>query len=317
MKAGRMAEGGWMKAAGCVAVLVVMAVGAVGGTLEEPRAWAADVGRQAADAELRKLGLADAGAREAVLASWDEDVAVEAAVSNRAYELMGWLVAKGGLSREGRQKIRDGVLAVDPTPVGVVDLAWAYPVAERGDFEAAMRSVAPKRFSTAPVYGDAVITHNILRGVPVLSADVPEADLVRVLLAVEHMPLSHAQSCKAALKERAVRLARERLRAEGKSFVVQNGVNPLVELVQPVIDALNAPGCAGLEAAFRGLGSDVADVDRAALGAAAVGWQAEVMSGERSGAAVTAILGKLAVALGPDAYNAFVDAYNNGTGDGG
>jgi len=98
--------------------------------------------------------------------------------------------------------------------------------------------------------------------------------------------------------------------------VVKNGVNPLVVMVQPVVAALNAPECAGVEAALRDLGSTVPDVDRKALRDLVAGWQPRMMSGEMGPAEVNQVLGKIAVGLGPDAYNRFVDAYNNGTAGG-
>ena len=128
--------------------------------------------------------------------------------------------------------------------------------------------------------------------------------------------LSHAENCKKAIKERAVTLARTKLRADGKSFVVKNGVNPLVVMVQSVVTALNAPECAGVEAALRDLGSTVQDIDRKVLRELVAAWQPRMMSGEMGPAEVNQVLGKIAVALGPDAYNRFVDAYNNGTSGG-
>ena len=87
---------------------------------------------------------------------------------------------------------------------------------------------------------------------------------------------------------------------------------PLAVRVEPVVTALNAPECAGLEAALRSVGIDAADADRAALRAAAAGWQALILSGELTGPVMAAYLGKLCVALGVEPYNAFVDEYNHG-----
>ena len=60
----------------------------------------------------------------------------------------------------------------------------------------------------------------------------------------------------------------------------------------------------------------VPDVDRKALHELVVAWQPRMMSGEMGPAEVNQVLGKIAVALGPDAYNRFVDGYNNGTAGG-
>ena len=107
-----------------------------------------------------------------------------------------------------------------------------------------------------------------------------------------------------------------KLRAEGKSFVVKNGVNPLVAMVQPVVTALNTQECVGVEAALRGLGSAIPDMDRKAARDLVAGWQPKMMSGEMAPGDVSLVLGKIAVMLGPDGYNRFVDGYNNGTGGG-
>ena len=155
-----------------------------------------------------------------------------------------------------------------------------------------------------------------MQGIGEFSEGVNEADLIRLLLAPEPASLADVQTMKAAVKARAVRLARQGLRAEGKSFVVKNGVNPLEVKVRPVIDALNAQECAGLEAAFRGLGSTVQDVDRSGLAPLTVGWRAKILSGEMGGAEAAARLGKIALVMGADGYNRFVDEFNNGTAGG-
>ena len=110
--------------------------------------------------------------------------------------------------------------------------------------------------------------------------------------------------------------ARVTLRAEGKSFVVKDGVNPLVAKVQPVVDALNAPACEGLETALRALGLDVRDYDRGDLKKIGDSWRAQVMRGDLSGSDAVRLLGKIAVVLGAEGYNRFVDEYNNGKAGG-
>ena len=78
-------------------------------------------------------------------------------------------------------------------------------------------------------------------------------------------------------------LARHELRAEGKSFVVKDGVNPLVAKLQPVVDAMNAPECKGLEAALRAIGGDVVDQDRTAARVLVTQCAEEVMAGDMQG----------------------------------
>ena len=44
----------------------------------------------------------------------------------------------------------------------------------------------------------------------------------------------------------------------------------------------------------------------------AAGWREKMLLGEMSGSDMAGLLGKLAVVLGPDGFNAFVDEYNHG-----
>ena len=100
---------------------------------------------------------------------------------------------------------------------------------------------------------------------------------------------------------------------EAETFVpCPGGVNPLVAKVQPVVDALNAPACEGLESALRALAADVRDVDRVDLKKLGDTWRAQVMRGDVLGNDAARLLGKIAVVLGADGYNRFVDEYNNG-----
>jgi len=193
----------------------------------------------------------------------------------------------------------------DPAMAVYVDPVVAY--------RAVVEAAGAVRYAKQSEYGRLVLKYTVLRGISVFGPDTSEEDLLRCLLAPEGLVLSNAENCKKAIKERAVALARIKLRAEGKSFVVKDGVNPLVVMVQPVVAALNAQECTGLETALRELGSTARDIDRKPMHDLVVSWQPKMMSGEMGPSEVNLVLGKIAVALGPDAYNRFVDAYNNGT----
>ena len=61
------------------------------------------------------------------------------------------------------------------------------------------------------------------------------------------------------------------------------------------------------------LGGKVEDRDRVALREKTAGWREQIASGAMTSEAAMLVLGKIAVALGPEGYNRFVDGYNNGT----
>lgn len=183
---------------------------------------------------------------------------------------------------------------------------------ERDELKIFLAPEVVERYPSQPEYGRLYMKYTLLQSVDALSPKTETADLIRLLVAPEVMTGADAGKCKAEIKNQAVRLARLTLRREGKSFVVKNGVNPLVTKVQPVIDALNAPDCRGLEEAFRNLGADVPDCERGVLKKVAEGWAWEIMSGDVAGEAAGRYLPKMAIAFGADGYNRFVDEYNNG-----
>lgn len=105
------------------------------------------------------------------------------------------------------------------------------------------------------------------------------------------------------------------LRKNGKSFVSIVGpdgkvsVNPITDASKPIIDALNAPKCEGLEAALREIGIDVPDYDRTRITTLVPDYMDKIMYGEIPFNNVGSIL----MFLGVDGYNKWVDEYNNGT----
>ena len=139
-------------------------------------------------------------------------------------------------------------------------------------------------------------------------------ELVRVLQADEPCGKASMESVKRALIKRAISAAKRELRARGKSFVTgADGVNPAEKLVQPVVDALNAPACKGINKAFSNIGISIDPFDCTALVETINTWKAQMLEDK-----VTIKgnwIGKTILVLGIDGYNKFVDIYNNGTGD--
>jgi hypothetical protein len=299
-------------------VIVVAAMAMVAGVgmaapLKGMQVWAAKAGTNGVANHLSSYGLTNAADRAAVAAGWDEGVLVGTALRESAYGLIAFAMARGGLAPANVARVKAAIRAESPVPMEVLEIVGRLPVAERGEFRAAVEEAGGVKYAKQPEFGRLTVKYTVLQGKSIYGAGVEDEERVRYLLAPESMTVSCAENCKRGIKERAIVLARLKLRAEGKSFVVKDRVNPLVAMVQPVVDALNAPECAGVEAAMRALGSGVPDLDRKALREAVTGWQPAMMAGEMGPGDVNQVLGKIAVVLGPDAYNRFVDAYNNGT----
>ena len=129
----------------------------------------------------------------------------------------------------------------------------------------------------------------------------------------EKMAAASALMCKQAIKDRATALARIQLRGMANPPPASsNGVSVVATMIAPVVIALNAPMCTGLETALQALGSPVTNVDRSALPALAATWQTNALNSVSSPAKVAAQLGKISVVLGVDAFNAWVNLYNAG-----
>jgi hypothetical protein len=287
------------------------------GPLQDVRVWAEAASDKGAKF-LSGYGITNASEQAAIIADWDEDTVVDVALKNRAFDLISWILneKKAKLSALNMERVKATLLAEKVAPVSVVDIALKFPVSERGPFKTAAASVMAKRYPAQPEYVRMYVKYNLLKGVPILSPDVTTDDLVAFLLAPEPLGLTETETGKRMIKARMIEPARATLRVEGKSFVVKDGVNPLVAKVQPVVDALNAPACEGLEAALRALGLDVCDHDRADLKKVGDTWRVQVMRGDISGNDAARLLGKISIVLGADGYNRFVDEYNNGKAGG-
>lgn len=278
--------------------------------------WAAETGERGVSNFLWRAGVRAQAERDAITMTWDEDTLLDALIAGKGYNALQGPFDPLKLSRAGRDRVKAALISEDPLPRDLIKAACRFPATERAEFEDAAYASVPQAYPGREEYGKMVVKYQLLANTQVYHPSVDEADVLKVLLTAEPLPMASARLFKKALHDRAIILARSKLRADGKSFVTKGGVNPLVPLIQRVVDALNAPMCSGLEAALRELGSDVQDVDRTALSAAATEWQDRLIQGLDTVGSAHVYIGKLSVALGPEGFNRFVDEYNNGTGGG-
>ena len=265
---------------------------------------------------LTSVGITNAADQAEMSAAWDEDAVVDVALRCRSFALLGPVMCRHAMSALNLERVREAVLAERPAPAAVLEIVRGYPLAERGVFrETCMDAIPASTMASRPSYARLYVDTVLFGGQGIAKGLGDVNDMVSVLLAREYLFLREAAECKAGIKAAAVTLAREKLHADWLSFVMRDGVNPIAERVRPVVEALNAPECRGLEASLRALGCDVADRDRSDLRRMAEEWQQMIVRGEAR-VALNWMLGKLSVALGPEGYNRFVDVYNNGTGGG-
>jgi hypothetical protein len=298
---------------GLVVLMVVAGSTAMAGTLTGVKAWADRAGKTVVAQVLAAQGITNSLEQAMIVADWDEDAVIDGALRRKAFPLIDQVMGYDKLTTNSMQKVKEALLVEKEMPAVALSMVKRYPVEERLDFAKGLEPIVAARYPKTPENGRLFLKYTVLRDLALYGAGVSEEDWVRWLLAGEPMDMTTAQTVKEAIKARAVVLARLKLRAEGKSFVVKNGVNPLVAKVQPVVEALNAPECAGLEEALRGLGCNLANVDRTPMRKVAAVWREELMRGDLLGSAAAPVVGKVAVALGSEGYKRFVDVYNNGT----
>lgn len=299
---------------GWLAAMAVCAGSMRAGTLEGMRSWAAEQGAAAAAQRLRAWGLTNATDAAAVLA-WEEAETVDRALAAGAYGLIYEISRRDALGPESVEKIRQAMLSEPEPPRLTIGIVRNLPRQERQAFAELLYAAVPVSLPDRPVYGRHLVRHLALGDGSFYSSQAGVEEFAELLLAAEAMDLKMAEDLKIRIRDRAVDLARRKLREDGKSFVMQNGVNPLAEAIRPVVDALNAPLCEGLEGALRGLGADVAEQDRAELVRLAGEWQERLLWGELTDVETRNVLGKVAVALGVEGFNALVEVYNHGTGE--
>ncbi len=303
-----------MKKMMVLALAGLLAVNAQGDkVLEGAAANFGNMGFVTASNQLSRLGLTDPEDIGAVMASWDEETVVERALEAKAFALLVQIARFDDFSGKARRRIEQALLLEAEPPSEILSLVPLFPVGERLALENLVERHAERNPGNTPAFTRHNLRYALLRGERPFTESTDPGDMARVLLAPEGMNMQSANIVKVALREAAVVLARRTLRSRGQSFVLQDGVNPLIAAIEPVVAALNAPGARGLEVALRELGADIADIEREELDELADEWQAEIMAGDLSGARMNAVIGKLSIALGVEGFNQFVESYNHGT----
>lgn len=106
----------------------------------------------------------------------------------------------------------------------------------------------------------------------------------------------------------AVRVIRLHIRAQGKSFVTKNGVNPCESYMTSLTTALDAPRFAGLDEWLKGVGCKGIDLSRMPTEEYVETLKTDILNGDKRMDDYNR--GILLVCLGVDGYNAFVREYN-------
>ena len=239
----------------------------------------------------------------------DENVVIPIVLREKAFDLLAAIMSKDSLNASNRVLVAKSVLAQPALPAQIVPIVMAFPLAERVQFEVTLLNASIDLY---PGMGDVkkhvTIKNWVIRDISIHDTDI--TDLVPLLLAPEAASMDDAILYKRLIKEKAIAYARKKLRLEGKTFVVgADGINPLTVKMQPVVDALNAPVCDGLELALRNLGANVPNVGRDSLRAQAGQWQEKIMYGDMS---PILHLGKIMIYLGSTEYNIWANKYNKG-----
>ena len=110
------------------------------------------------------------------------------------------------------------------------------------------------------------------------------------------------------LQTTAVRVIRLHIRAQGKSFVTKDGVNPCESYMTSLTTALNAPRFAGLDEWLKGVGCKGIDLSRLPTEEYVAKLKTDLLNGDEHMTDYNR--GVLLVCLGVDGYNAFVREYN-------
>lgn len=257
-----------------------------------------------------------------VLSGWDEDVVVDTIVRCKAFRFLDFItpagVAKLGTNSLAKMK---GPLIANRFPE-IVSWGLAFSESDREEFRPLVRQLLLDAMPDSKVMAEKRAKY-WGTGRDALSAWDAQ-DVLEVILAPEfNLSAVQMSMAKNRLREVAVVLARKKLRSDGHSFVAykvvttNDGVvstsviNPLVDLVKPVVDAINAPCLTGIESAFASLGVPVA-LRREGLTNVVCTVRGGVLDGSVLGTENAAWLPKLSVVLGVLEYNRFVEAYNHG-----
>jgi hypothetical protein len=244
-------------------------------------------------------------------AGWDEDVFLTELVKGGEVR-MGFVVGMTHIfSPSAQRRIVDAFTLVDgrrsfDALLGIYYLPAVQEVfAEYKDawVLTSKHPVAAAKLAESKATG--VYTHDPLK----LTA-YPFEQLIGFHLSMDGFGIEYDRN---SIKALAVAQAKPYLRKKGKSFVAKEKdgkkINPIEDAIKPVVDALNAPELAGLEAALRELGFNVADVPRTNT-VEATRIAEEVMLGKLD--LKTSRVNRIMVLLGPDGYNKWVKKYNDG-----
>jgi len=275
-------------------------------------------GTNAADIFLRANGITNTIDRQTIIAAnYDVQVTVASALRNRAWNVLGILSKhwQHPLTVTNNIAIGRMVMASSNNPPLVsflCDWLQTIPVDQRQRFSP-MLSNMPPVFVAMPTYSALFVKYQVLQGIALNSIQMPEQDLVANLLAPEPMMLQRANDVRAAIKNKAIVLAKAQLRS-GAAPATTNGIPPASVLIGPVSAALNAPLCAGLEEALRALGGSITNVDRSALPALCAAWQQDALNAVSAGDLSTAQsrLGKISVVLGAQVFIPWNETFNKG-----
>ena len=259
---------------------------------------------------LARYGLTDAEQQRVVASGYDENVILELAFVDFATRAS--LVVEQRMSAGIRALLKKMVLASDPANK-LFDCHRFYvmfPVEERADLRTWTATNIAMFYPGQPAAAS-IELEDILTMDDANNGGASLDMLVGALLAPEMASIQQANQFKYRISQVAIALARQALRAQGKTFVLtKDGGNPLEAVVKPVLTALNAPMCDGLEKALRDLGATVTDKDRDALPKTTGDWQLLIMTGDDS--SLNWHLGKIQIVLGAEGYNRWIKEYNEG-----
>ncbi len=249
-------------------------------------------------------GIPQANDQAAIIASgFDVQTCFNVAMQNQAFNVLVGMSRNGYLTDSNKAVIGQ-LMLTNPGQVSNGDLVpflGSLPVSQRGQYAALAAQVSARspRNALKPVDSALYIKYQIFQGQTIPCAAMTDQELVGYLLAPETMSVVMATSCRNIICDRAVTLALGRAAGGGTT----NGTSKVSVLSQPVVTALNAPMANGLEAALRGLGSSVTNVDRTALSALTDSWlNGTAVSDEQRG--------KLLIALGQEAFDGWVKTFN-------
>jgi hypothetical protein len=156
----------------------------------------------------------------------------------------------------------------------------------------------------------------------VLLGDLTPKDFANWLLLGGTMKsASNVSAAKEYIKRLSTPFAKRSLRSKGKSFVsttstneagVVTVINPIEQEMKLIVDALNTPKLAGLEAALVGIGVATNGIVRdEAVWDAITAEKDAIFYGDKK--AHPANDGGIILLLGPEGYNAWVKQYNEGS----